>query len=70
MSNNKFNLKEEINIINSGQGTFTSPYLFIKYITKYKEYNVYELAIYISNILKDFDWHPKLLYYDDDVLYF
>jgi len=45
--------------------SFSSPFLFVKYIIKYKEYNVYEREKYIGSILKNFDWYPKLLYSDD-----
>ena len=40
-------------------------FLFIKYVIKYKEYNIYEREKYLASILKDFDWFPKLLYSDD-----
>ena len=64
----KYNLEKNIKIIKNG-GTscsFTSPFLFIKYITDYIDYDVYQREKYISTILKDFDWYPKLLYYNDD----
>tara|TARA_B100000989_G_scaffold295832_1_gene277683 strand:+ start:1246 stop:1752 length:507 start_codon:yes stop_codon:yes gene_type:complete len=61
------NLKNDINIIDEGatSASFTSPFLFIKYVIKYKEYNIYEREKYLASILKDFDWFPKLLYSDD-----
>ena len=61
------NLKNDINIIDKGATSvsFTSPFLFIKYVIKYKEYNIYEREKYLASILKDFDWFPKLLYSDD-----
>ena len=60
-------LSENITIINQGytSSTFSSPFLFVKYIIKYKENNVYEREKYIGSILKKFDWYPKLLYSDD-----
>lgn len=61
------NLQKNITIIKQGytSSTFSSPFLFVKYIIKYKEYNVYEREKYIGSILKKFDWYPKLLYSDD-----
>lgn len=63
----KMNLKKNLIVINNGDtsSTYTSPYLFVKYITKWEEYNVYEREKYIGSILKNFDWYPKLLYGDD-----
>ena len=71
MSNNMIeqtkNLKNNITIINQGytSSTFTSPFLFVKYVTSYKNFNVYEREKYIGTILKNFDWFPNLLYSDD-----
>ena len=61
------NLKDNITFIKQGatSSTFSSPFLFIKYIIKYKQYNVYEREKYIGSILKKFDWYPKLLHSDD-----
>lgn len=50
--------------------SFSSPFLFIKYVIKYKDYNVYEREKYIGSILKDFDWYPTLLHYDDNNQFF
>jgi len=61
------NLEKNVTIIKQGatSSSFSSPFLFIKYIIKYKEYNVYEREKYIGSILKNFDWYPKLIYSDD-----
>ena len=61
------NLKKNITFIKNGEtsSSFTSPFLFIKYIIKYKQYDVYEREKYIGTILKHFDWYPKLLHSDD-----
>jgi len=66
------NLKENITFPKQGytSSSFTSPFLFIKYIINYKEYNVYEREKHMSKILKDFDWYPKLLYSDDKNKFF
>ena len=42
------------------------PHLFVKYVTKFKEYQVYEREKYIASILENFSWYPKLLYCDDE----
>jgi len=53
-----------------GKGASSSsvilPYLFIKYIINYNEYNVYEREKYLASILSKFDWYPPLLYSDDE----
>ena len=61
------NLEKNITLIKQGatSSTFTSPFLFVKYIIKYKEYNVYQREKYIGSILNRFDWYPKLLHSDD-----
>ena len=61
------NLEENLKFIKRGctSSTFSSPFLFIKYIIKLKEYHIYEREKHISSILTDFDWCPKLLYCDD-----
>tara|TARA_R110002074_G_scaffold388120_1_gene570595 strand:+ start:195 stop:725 length:531 start_codon:yes stop_codon:yes gene_type:complete len=63
----KKDLKENITVINDGttSASFSSPFLFIKYVINFKDYNVYEREKHISTILEDFDWYPKLLYGDD-----
>ena len=52
-----------------GKGASSSsvilPYLFIKYIINYNEYDVYEREKYLASILSKFDWYPPLLYSDD-----
>jgi len=60
-------MTQEIKVINWGSTclSFTAPFLFIKYIKKYQEYQVYEREKYISTLLKKFDWFPNLLYSDD-----
>jgi serine/threonine protein kinase len=60
-------MTQEIKVINWGSTSlsFTAPFLFIKYIKKYQEYQVYEREKYISTLLKKFDWCPNLLYSDD-----
>lgn len=45
--------------------TFTAPHIFVKYIVKRKEYDVYKREKYLANILKKFNWFPELLYCDD-----
>ena len=42
------------------------PLLFIKYIVKHTEKDVYEREKYIASILSKFDWYPPLLYSDDE----
>lgn len=61
------NLEKNITFIKKGatSSSFTSPFLFIKYVIKYKQYNVYEREKYIGSILKNFDWYPKLIHSDD-----
>ena len=56
-----------IKIINQGatSASFTSPFIFVKYVIKYKEYDVYQREKYLGSILQNFDWYPKLLYSDD-----
>ena len=60
------NLKKNI-VINQGgtSSTFSSPFLFIKYVIRYRDFHVYEREKYLGSILKKFDWYPKLLYSDD-----
>lgn len=61
------NLKQNIKFIKQGEtsSTFSSPFLFVKYIISYKEKNVYEREKYLTSILQKFDWSPELLYCDD-----
>jgi serine/threonine protein kinase len=63
----KENLSQNIYIINQGytSSTFVSPHLFIKYIIRCQDRDVYEREKYIASKLKNFDWFPKLLHYDD-----
>ena len=65
-------LKNNINIVKFGatSSSFCAPFLFVKYITKFHEKNVYEREKYIGSILSKFDWFPKLLYSDDDNRFF
>ena len=46
-------LEKTITIIQQGDtsSSFSSPFLFVKYVIKYKEYNVYEREKYIGSIL-------------------
>ena len=46
--------------------SFSAPFLFIKYVIKNNDYDVYEREKYISNKLNKFDWCPKLLFADDN----
>jgi serine/threonine protein kinase len=57
-------LKNNLNIINQGATSvsFTAPHLFVKYIVKYNNYDVYKREKYMSSILAQFAWYPKLLY--------
>ena len=66
------NLSNEIIIINNGatSKTFKAPHIFIKYVTNYLQYNVYEREKHLANILIHFDWFPKLLYSDDKNKFF
>lgn len=66
------NLKENLTLIKQGatSSTFSSPFLFVKYIIKFKKENVYEREKYIGSILQKFDWYPKLLYCDDTNQFF
>ena len=50
--------------------SFTVPFLFVKYIIKYKQCNVYEREKYIGSKLKKFDWYPTLLHCDDEHQFF
>ena len=61
------NLDKNITIIKRGRtsSSFTSPYLFVKYVTRCEKFDVYKREKYMSTILKKFDWYPELLYYDD-----
>lgn len=61
------NLKDNIHVTTYGStsSSFTCPFLFIKYVTKYLEYDVYQREKHISTLLDKFDWYPKLLYFDD-----
>ena len=63
----KKTLAQNIKIIEKGctSASFTSPFLFVKYIISCNEYNVYEREKYIGTILNNFDWFPKLIYSDD-----
>tara|TARA_B110000285_G_scaffold120342_1_gene136106 strand:+ start:994 stop:1527 length:534 start_codon:yes stop_codon:yes gene_type:complete len=60
-------LKNNIKIIGLGccSKSFIAPFLFVKYITNYKEYDVYKREKHMSTVLDKFDWYPKLLYSDD-----
>lgn len=68
----KKDLEQNITIIPQGvtSSSVSLPFVFIKYVIKYKEYNVYEREKYIGSILKNFDWYPKLLYSDDNNQFF
>jgi len=61
-------------IINNSTGntsvSFKAPWIFVKYIIKWQQYNVYEREKYLAGILSQFDWFPKLLYADDTGKYF
>lgn len=72
MLKNKESLEKNINIIKDGRtsASFCSPFLFIKYIIRKQNYQVYEREKYLASILKRFDWYPKLLYSDDDNNFF
>lgn len=60
------NLEQNITFMKgSTSSSFISPFLFVKYLTSYKEYNVYEREKYIGSILNKFEWYPKLHYSDD-----
>ena len=61
-----------INIIKDGASSFTfkAPYIFVKYIVNFKEYDVYKREKYLASILKQFDWFPTLFYCDDTNQYF
>ncbi len=61
------NLEKNLKLIKQGatSSTFSSPFLFVKYIKKHKKQHVYEREKYIGSILTKFDWYPKLLYSDD-----
>lgn len=67
MLEKKQNLSQNISTLNQGctSSSFTAPHLFIKYITKYQEHDVYDREKFIASKLKNFDWYPKLLYSDD-----
>ena len=41
------------------------PHIFIKYIVHHKEHDVYVREKYMSSILSQFNWYPRLLYSDD-----
>ena len=58
----------DINIIKCGEtsSSVTLPHLFIKYIVKYKKFDVYKREKHIASILKKFSWYPPLLYSDDE----
>ena len=66
------NIHNNVYLINQGatSSTFTAPFIFVKYVIKYQEFDVYEREKHISTLLKDFDWYPKLLYSDDNNQYF
>jgi len=60
-------LKNNIRIIEkSGTSkSLTVPFLFIKYVIEWIDFDVYKREKFLATILKDFDWYPKLLYSDD-----
>ena len=66
------NLRKNIKYIKSGDtsSTFSSPFLFVKYIIKFNKYDIYKREKYLGSILKKFDWYPKLLYLDDKNKFF
>ena len=51
------NLSQNISTLNQGctSSSFTAPHLFIKYIIKYQEHDVYEREKFIASKLKNFD---------------
>lgn len=59
--------KNQIKIITQGSTshTLSLPHIFIKYIEKYKEYDVYKREKYMASLLNRFEWYPTLLYSDD-----
>ena len=65
-------IKNNIHVIKAGatSSSFVSPHIFVKYIIKYQEYKVYEREKFLSTILKQFTWYPKLLYSDDTNKFF
>ena len=76
------NLKKNITIIKQGStsSSYTSPFLFIKYLksntTTHKSkrnlltYDIFKREKYIGSVLNKFDWFPTLLYSDDENLFF
>ena len=66
------NLEKNLFCIKQGEtsASFSAPCLFVKYIIKYKDKNVYEREKYLGSILKKFDWYPELLYHDDTYQFF
>lgn len=57
---------EQFKIIGGAtSSTYKVKNIFIKFVTKYIDYNVYEREKYLSTILHKFNWYPKLLYYND-----
>ena len=61
------NLVKNVFCIERGasSASFSAPFLFVKYIIRYQDKNVYEREKYLGSILKKFDWYPTLLYHDD-----
>lgn len=60
-------LQKNLKIITRGStcSSFSAPFLFIKYITRKQENDIYEREKYLGSILNKFDWYPKLLYSND-----
>ena len=57
---------EQFKIIGGAtSSTYKVKNIFIKFVTKYIDYNVYEREKYLSTILHKFNWYPKLLYFND-----
>mgnify|MGYP003975052445 CR=1 FL=1 len=65
------NLERDIKIVKNGSTSlsFIAPHIFIKYIIKWKKYNIYEREKYLGLKLNKFDWYPTLLYYNDEKQY-
>ena len=72
MNSKIINLKDNLHVIESGatSSSFTSPHIFVKYVINYESFQVFEREKYISSILKQFSWYPKLLYCDDENKFF